>query len=182
MSFFCLCQGRLKLSLKKNLPLFDDNSTKTWKDYTYARFPWEHPSLLRIEQYLDNLPIFQCLSGDPLPLTDHPFVDTRSPSKIAGSIEGEQRTGMNDKSWLRTDEIRFICALLLHNPESNRFFHVLGPMITNRMSIVYDVFRARQCLTKPVVMWLVHSCQRVVGVQHQVASRHHFLSCKIKRT
>jgi hypothetical protein len=141
MSFFCLCQGRLKLLLLKNLPQVDDHSTKTWKDYQYARFPWQHPSLRRIEQYFDNRPIFQCLSGDPLPLTDRPFIATRSPSKIAGTIEGEQRTGMNDHSWLRTDEIQFICALLLRNHESNRLFHVLGPTITHQISILYKSFQ-----------------------------------------
>jgi Ulp1 protease family, C-terminal catalytic domain len=48
---------------------------------------------------------------------------------------------MNDHSWLRTDEIQFICALLLCNHESNRLFHVLGPMITHQISIFYKSFQ-----------------------------------------
>lgn len=46
---------------------------------------------------------------------------------------------MNSQGWLFTNEIQFLFAFLLHNPECNRFFHVLGPMITNKVAIVYEV-------------------------------------------
>ena len=44
---------------------------------------------------------------------------------------------MNSRSWLTTNEIQFLFAFLLHNPESNTFFHVLGPTITNKVAIAY---------------------------------------------
>jgi hypothetical protein len=138
MSFFQLFQGQLNLSQNEiDLTESDSKSETTWKSYAYAKFPWPSPSMKRIEGHLDTHPILRWLSGEPLPVMEHPFFITRSMSTMSGMIIGNAWQLLNSRSWLSTNEILFLFAFLLRNPESNRFFHVLGPTITNKVAIAY---------------------------------------------
>jgi hypothetical protein len=143
MSFLKLSQGRLKLSvIPIDLTKDDPNLGKiTWKKYQYAKFPWPFPSMKRVEGYLDSRPILKGLSGEALPLTDRPLMIARSFSTISGLIVGERRAIMNSISWLSTDEIQFIFAFLMRNPEScSGWFHVVGPSIQDTMHSLYRNF------------------------------------------
>ena len=124
-------------------PDLDSDSASTWKIYFYAQFPWPFTSMKRIEGHLDSRPILKGLSGDPLPLTDHPLSIHRSMSRISRQINGKRQTMMDSTSWLSTDEIQFLLAFLLCNEENNSgVFHVLGPMITHKVALVYEVMPA----------------------------------------
>ena len=138
MPFFQLYQGRLKFNAKKNLSL--NNSATDWKNYVYARFPCSHMSMMKIEGYFNPYPTFQCLSGNPLPLTDRPLLSTRSVSKMSGMINGEIRQKLDTRSWLVTGEIEFILSLLLRRHSRNRSMHILGPHICNVVGDVYGCF------------------------------------------
>jgi hypothetical protein len=50
---------------------------------------------------------------------------------------------MDSTSWLYTIEVQFLLAFLLRNQDNNSgVIHVLGPMITHQVSIVYEVMPA----------------------------------------
>ena len=72
-----------------------------------------------------------------------PMSTKRSMSRMTGHISGFGLTRMHSTSWLFTDEVQFLLAFLLHNQEKNKgVFHVLGPMITHKVSIVYEAMSA----------------------------------------
>jgi hypothetical protein len=142
MSFLKLSQGRLKLAVATiDLTESDPNlGVVTWKQYRYAIFPWHFPSMKRVEGYLDSRPILRGLSGGPLPITDRPFRPQKSLSRLSGLINGERRGLLNSTSWLATDEIQFLLAFLMRNPESiTGWFHVLGPSILDTLSTIYKI-------------------------------------------
>jgi hypothetical protein len=142
MSFFKLSQGRLNYSqtLLIDLTISDSKSVLTWKNYQYAKFPFPYSSMKRIEGYLESRPILKWLSREPLPLTDRPLSITRSMSTMSGMIIGQRRSLLNATSWLSTDEIQFLFAFCMRNPESNSgLFHVLGPSITHKISEVQSI-------------------------------------------
>jgi hypothetical protein len=61
---------------------------------------------------------------------------------MSGQINGLLicQTKMHSTSWLSTDEIQFLLAFLLHNQDNDiGVFHVLGPMITLKVALVYAV-------------------------------------------
>jgi hypothetical protein len=136
MSFFQLHRGRLILPERNKVDLTPDTDSDsdkepTWKGHFYASFPWQFPSMKRIEGFLDSRPILKGLSGDPLAITDRPLCTKKSMSRISGQINGQCRTKMNSTSWLSTDEVQFLFAFLLRNQDNTSgVFHVLGPMIT----------------------------------------------------
>ena len=143
MSFLKLCQGRLKLSIIPiDLTKSDPNLGHiSWKAYQYAKFPWPFRSMKRVEGYLDSRPILRGLSGDPLPITDRPLMIAKSLSTMSGTIIGERRVMLHKTSWLTTDEIQFLFAFLLRNPESNSgWFHIVGPSILQNLSSLYRIF------------------------------------------
>ena len=124
MSLFQLFWGRLNLPPNEdNLPQSNPTSKGDWRTYTYAKFPWRAPSMKKIEGYLDTRPILGWLSGEALPLTDQPLKTTRSVSNMSGMIVGSARQKFSCSSWLSTDDIQFLFALLLRNQESHRCFH-----------------------------------------------------------
>jgi hypothetical protein len=92
-----------------------------------------------IEGYLESRPILKWLSGVPLSLTDRPLIVTRALSTMSGTVLGNRRKSLNGESWLSTDEIQFLYAFLLRNREENKYLHVLGPAITHKIAIVYDL-------------------------------------------
>jgi len=118
-------------------------SSPSWKNYFYARFPWPCNSMKKLEGHFDSRPFLEGLSWDPLPLTDRPLPIYWSMSSVSGQIDGERRTKMNATSWLKTDEIQFLFGLLLRNQHDHKgLLHVLGPMITHKVSLVFKVMEA----------------------------------------
>ena len=143
MSFFQLHRGQLKLPERRidPHPSSDGGVLSTWKGYHYAQFPWQFRSMKTIEGFFDTRPILKGLSFDQLPNTNRPMpmATKRSMSRMKGYISGLMRTRMHSTSWLCTDEVQFLLAFLLRNEEKNKgVFHVLGPMITHKVSIVYQ--------------------------------------------
>jgi hypothetical protein len=134
MSFFKLSQGWLNYSQTLiDLTISDSKSVLTWKNYQYTKFPFPYSSMKRIEECLESQPILKWLSGEPLPLTDSPLSIPRSMSTMSGMITGQRCSLLNAKSWLSTDEIQFLFAFCMRNPESNSgLFHVLGPSLPTK--------------------------------------------------
>jgi hypothetical protein len=59
---------------------------------------------------------------------------------LSGKINGQRRQLLNSTSWLATDEIQFLLAFLLRNPESiSGWFHLLGPWILDTLSTIYEI-------------------------------------------
>jgi hypothetical protein len=149
MSFLQLHRGQLILP-ERNIdvtpdPDPDSDSDKgiTWKTDYYAKFPWRFRSMKRIEGLLDSHPILKGLSGKPFPDTHRPLCTKRSMSRISGQITGMHQTTMHSTSWLCTDEVQFLFAFLLRNQDSTSgVIHVLGPMITHKVALVYEVMPA----------------------------------------
>ena len=71
-----------------------------------------------MESFVVFSPILKSLSLDKLPLTDQPFRTARSSSSMSGLILGEKRLSLNERSWLKTDEIQFLLAFLTRNEEN----------------------------------------------------------------
>ena len=114
---------------------------KNWKSYVHAKFPWLGGSMKKIEMHLDTHPILLWLSGEALPKTDRPLIYSRSLSRMSGSVLGIRRKSLDLQSWLSTDEIQFLFAFLLRNQDSNQFFHVLDPAITNKVATVQEAMQ-----------------------------------------
>jgi hypothetical protein len=50
---------------------------------------------------------------------------------------------MDSTSWLYTDEVHFLFAFLLHTQDNNSgVVHALGPMITHKVGLVYQLMPA----------------------------------------
>ena len=99
----------------------------------------------QIEGFLDTRPILKALSFDELPNTHRPMpmAPNRSMSRMRGCITGRMRARMHSSSWLCTDEVQFLLTFLLRNEEKNKgLFHVLGPMITHKTTILYNAMKA----------------------------------------
>jgi len=187
MSLFRLHNGKLSLPQRTMInftpqldviPGSDSNSALSWKSHFYAKFPWPLPSMKTVEGYLDLKPILKGLSGDALPLTDRPLPIQRTVSTLSGQITGQTRTQMNSTSWLCTDEIQFIFAYLLRNPHENRgVFHVLGPMIMHKVSLVYTVMGAILC-NKATDEQQSTYASNMEGIQAYIDSRLHIMQHK----
>ena len=96
-----------------------------------------------IEGFLDSRPLLKSLSLDQLPNTSRPLCIKRSMSKMSGHINGLGRTRMDSTSWLFTDKVQFLFAFLLRNQDNNSgVVHVLGPMITHKVGLVYELMPA----------------------------------------
>jgi hypothetical protein len=97
----------------------------------------------RIEGLLDSSPILKGLSGKPFADTHRPLVTKSSMSRISGQITGLHRSTMHSRSWICTDEVQFLLAFLLRNQDrTSGVFHLLGPMITHKVALVYEVVPA----------------------------------------
>jgi hypothetical protein len=124
-----------------------------------------------IEGYLDSRPILKGLSGEPLPLTDRPLPIHGTMSTISGQINGNRRTMMNSTSWLCTDEIQFLFALLLCNQHDNSgVFHVLGPMITHKVALVCGLMPAINSENATFEQQRTYQCN-MQGIQAYIDSR-----------
>ena len=57
---------------------------------------------------------------------------------------------MNSTSWLSTDDILFLFAFLLYNQDANRWLHVLGPAIMNKVHAAYTIMeKAKKEVQQP---------------------------------
>jgi hypothetical protein len=110
-----------------------------WMTFVYATFPSDKLSMRIIEGYIDSRPILKWLSGEQLPVTDRPLFYTKSVSTISGQIVGERQLNLHTTSWLSTDDILFLWAFLLCNQDANRWFHVLGPAIMDKVHAAYKI-------------------------------------------
>jgi hypothetical protein len=92
-------------------------------------------------------------------------------STISGQINGARRTKMNATSWLHTDEIQFLFAFLLRNQHDTRgVFHVLGPMITHKLSLVCEVMPAVNSESATVEQQRTYEAN-MQGIQDYIESR-----------
>jgi hypothetical protein len=145
MSFFWLCKGWLIFLPWRELDVCKSAVSDSVDTYVYARFPWPCHSMKRIEEYFDTRPILSSLSDQALPISDRPLTMKRSESTMVGRIVGPKCKTMNSTSWLCTDEVQFLFAILLRNQMSNKCFHVFNPTITQSVADLYEVFRQNCC-------------------------------------
>jgi hypothetical protein len=146
MSLLKLTNGRLILSDTVadvvDLTTSDTHAPITWQTYCYSKFPFVSSSMKKIESFVDICPILKWLSRERLPMTDRPYIPTRSLSIVSGKIYGSARASLQPEAWLKTDDIQFLVAFLMHNRDDTGFVHVLDPTITKKVSQVYSVFAA----------------------------------------
>lgn len=45
---------------------------------------------------------------------------------------------IDDQCWINTGEVEFLVAFLLHNQETSRCFHVIGPTIMDKVTNLYN--------------------------------------------
>ncbi|MCK7580960.1 MAG: hypothetical protein MZV65_38670 [Chromatiales bacterium] len=139
MSLFKLSEGRLVLpQMKVDLTSSESPCTQDWKKYQYAKFPCVFPSMKKLEEFFDTRPILKWLSGEPLPLTNRVYSPAKSATVMSGQIIGSCWSSMNRTSWLVTDEIQFLFALLMRNQKIEKpYFHVVHPNVTQTIASLY---------------------------------------------
>jgi hypothetical protein len=110
-----------------------------WRSYHYAEFPWKFESLRKIEACLIARPILKSLSLESLPDVDRPLLPLKTVSQMSGTILGQRRVSFDSTEWLSTQDIQFLFAFLMRNPMSRSgFIHVLGPAITQHISLLME--------------------------------------------
>ena len=143
MTLFQLHEGRLQLPHTAiDLTLSDGGSplVTNWHTYHYAQFPWSFKSMKNIEACLRTASLLKLLSGESLPSSDRPLLVRKSLSRLSGTIVGNRRVLLsNFKEWMSTQDILFLFAFLMRNTmSSSSLVHVLGPGITQHISVLME--------------------------------------------
>jgi hypothetical protein len=121
--------------MKVDLTSSESPCAQDWKKYQYAKFPCEFPSMKKLEEFFVTCLILNWLSGEPLPLTNHVYSHAKSATAMSGQIIGSCWSSMNRTSWLVTDAIQFLFALLMHNQKIEKpYFHVMHPNVTQMIA------------------------------------------------
>jgi hypothetical protein len=93
----------------------------------------------KLEDFFDTHPILKWLSGEPLPLMNRVYSPAKYAIAMSGQIIGSCWSSMNRTSWLVTDEIQFLFALLMRNQKIHKpYFRVfLRPDATQIIASLY---------------------------------------------
>ena len=92
----------------------------------YAKFPYRYKSMKKLEECSDNFIIMKGLSGEGLPLMDHPFTYKLNIGNVAGMICHSLWASISEMSWLHTDKTAFLYAWLTRNKEASNYFTVVS--------------------------------------------------------
>ena len=139
MALFQLYEGKIILQkVAVDKPHVPQDGSFLW-----SLFPWCASLMKSIEDIIEKQPVIRVLSEKGLPLTDRPLIFLRSPSTMSGFVTHSHFQSRHDRSYLATDELQMLLAVMLRSTSQNRYVHVFTAQC---FQLMYDGYTAHKKL------------------------------------